>query len=138
VGAFGTDYGFRAVVTLIGLGANLPADAIYPLAFVDGDDRPLDGANRYVVHFDNGATPPAAAFWSLTLSVQETSAARRRHESGGQLGARVSGWRHRRIEARILRLANVCSSGTRSLPVRDPRPSRSPIAARLRATVLRA
>jgi hypothetical protein len=67
VGAFGTDYGFRAVVAFIGLGANLPADAVYPFAFVDGDDKPLNGANRYVVHFDKGQTPPANAFWSLTM-----------------------------------------------------------------------
>jgi hypothetical protein len=67
VGAFGTDYGFRAVVAFIGLGANLPADAVYPFAFVDGDDKPLNGANRYVMHFDKGQTPPANAFWSLTM-----------------------------------------------------------------------
>jgi hypothetical protein len=67
VGEFGTDYNFRAVVAFIGLGANLPADAIYPFAFVDGDGKPLSGANRYVVHFDNGQTPPANAFWSLTM-----------------------------------------------------------------------
>jgi len=67
VGDFGTDYGFRAVVTLIGLGANLPADAIYPFAFVDGDGKSFSGANRYVVHFDKGQTPPANAFWSLTM-----------------------------------------------------------------------
>lgn len=63
VGEFGTDYGLRAVVALIGLGANLPADAIYPNAFVDGDGKPLSGAHRYVVHFDKGQTPPANAFW---------------------------------------------------------------------------
>jgi hypothetical protein len=67
VGKFGTDYNFRAVVAFIGLGANLPADAIYPFAFVDGDGKPLSGANRYVVHFDKGQTPPANAFWSLTM-----------------------------------------------------------------------
>jgi hypothetical protein len=67
VGDFGTDYNFRAVVAFIGLGANLPADAIYPFAFVDGDGKPLSGANRYVVHFDKGQTPPANAFWSLTM-----------------------------------------------------------------------
>jgi hypothetical protein len=60
IGRFGTDYGLRAVVALIGLGANLAEDAIYPNAFVDG-------ANRYVVHFDKGQTPPANAFWSLTM-----------------------------------------------------------------------
>ena len=67
VGKFGTEYGFRAVVALIGLGANLPADAIYPNAFTDGDGQPLSGAHRYVVHFDKGQTPPANAFWSMTM-----------------------------------------------------------------------
>jgi hypothetical protein len=64
---FGTDYGFRGVVALVGFGANLPADAIYPSAFTDGEDKPLDGANKYVLHFDKGQTPPANAFWSLTM-----------------------------------------------------------------------
>jgi hypothetical protein len=67
VGEFGTDYGFRAVVAFIGLGANRPADAIYPFAFVDGDGKPLNGAKRFVLHFDKGRTPPANAFWSLTM-----------------------------------------------------------------------
>jgi hypothetical protein len=67
IGKFGTDYGLRAVVALIGLGANLAEDAIYPNAFTDGDGKPLNGANRYVTHFDKGQTPPANAFWSLTM-----------------------------------------------------------------------
>jgi hypothetical protein len=65
--AFGTDYGLRAVIALIGFGANIAADAIYPSAFVDADGKPLDGANRYVLHFDKGQAPPANAFWSLTM-----------------------------------------------------------------------
>ncbi len=44
LGNFGTDYGTRAVVALVGLGANLPADAVYPSAFVDADGQPLNGA----------------------------------------------------------------------------------------------
>ena len=64
---FGTDYGTRAVVALIGFGANIEADAIYPSAFVDGDGQPLNGANRYTLHFDKGQTPPANAFWSITM-----------------------------------------------------------------------
>lgn len=67
LGDYGTDYGLRAVIALIGFGANLAADAIYPSAFVDADGKPLDGANRYVLHFDKGQTPPAHAFWSLTM-----------------------------------------------------------------------
>ena len=67
LGNFGSEYGPRAVVALIGLGANLPQDAVYPSAFVDGEGKPLDGANRYVVHFDKDATPPVNAFWSITM-----------------------------------------------------------------------
>lgn len=67
LGNFGTDYGTRAVVSLVGLGANLPQDAVYPSAFVDADGQPLDGADRYVIRFDKDATPPVNAFWSITL-----------------------------------------------------------------------
>ena len=66
LGNYGSDYGVRAVVALIGLGANLPQDAVYPSAFVDADSKPFDGANRYVIHFDKGSTPPVDAFWSIT------------------------------------------------------------------------
>jgi hypothetical protein len=67
VGTYGTDYGHRAELTLGGLGANLPEDAVYPFTFVDGDGHPLSGANRYVLHFDKDKLPPADAFWSVTL-----------------------------------------------------------------------
>lgn len=67
VGAFGSNYDERATVALVGLGANLAADAIYPNAHVDGRGRPLDGSHRYVLHFERGQAPPVAAFWSLTL-----------------------------------------------------------------------
>lgn len=63
----GTDYGLRAVVATIGLGANIAADAIYPNAFDDSENQPLNGANKYVLHFDKGQTPPTNAFWSLTM-----------------------------------------------------------------------
>jgi hypothetical protein len=67
LGDFGTDYESRAIVALIGFGANLPADAIYPTAYVDSEGHPLHGANRYVLHFDKGLLPPVRAFWSVTL-----------------------------------------------------------------------
>jgi len=67
LGDFGTDYGTRAVVALVGLGANLAADAVYPSAFVDGEGKTLSGANRYVLHFDKGQEPPVRAFWSVTM-----------------------------------------------------------------------
>lgn len=67
VGTFGTSYKTRAMGTLIGLGVNLPEDAVYPASFVDGTGQPYNGANRYVLHFDEGKLPPANAFWSVTL-----------------------------------------------------------------------
>lgn len=67
MGNYGTNYDMRAGVAKVGLGANLPADAVYPMARLDGDGQPLKGANKYVVHFDKGQTPPANAFWSLTM-----------------------------------------------------------------------
>ncbi len=66
-GVYGTHYLQRAFVTAIGLGANRPQDAVYPTAEVDADGKPFDGANRYVLHFPKGQTPPADAFWSITI-----------------------------------------------------------------------
>lgn len=67
MGVYGNYYLKRAIVAQLGLGANLPEDAIYPLNLFDDTGRPLDGANRYMIHFEKGETPPAAAFWSITL-----------------------------------------------------------------------
>jgi len=71
MGVYGNYYLKRAVVAQVGLGANLPEDAIYPLNLGDEDGKPLDGANRYTLHFDKGATPPVNAFWSVTLYDQD-------------------------------------------------------------------
>jgi hypothetical protein len=67
MGVYGNYYLKRAIVTQVGLGANLPEDAIYPLNLADETGKPLDGASKYTIHFDKGATPPVNAFWSLTL-----------------------------------------------------------------------
>ncbi len=67
LGEYGTDYLHRASIAWVGLGANLAADALYPLSRVDADLRPYHGSHRYALHFEAGALPPADAFWSLTL-----------------------------------------------------------------------
>jgi len=67
MGVYGNYYLKRAIVTQLGLGANLPEDAIYPLNLGDEAGRPLDGANKYTIHFAKDATPPVNAFWSITL-----------------------------------------------------------------------
>jgi hypothetical protein len=66
-GEYGTDYLQRALITAVGLGANRPQDAVYPMTKVDGEGKPLNGANKYVLHFAKGETPPAKGFWSLTM-----------------------------------------------------------------------
>lgn len=67
IGAYGTDYALRARVALVGLGANTPEEAMYPIALADGDGGLLDGAHRYRLTFRRGRTPPVRAFWSLTI-----------------------------------------------------------------------
>jgi hypothetical protein len=67
VGVYGNYYLKRAVIALVGLGANLPEDAVYPLNIGDADGKPLTGANQYVLHFAKNEIPPAKAFWSVTL-----------------------------------------------------------------------
>jgi hypothetical protein len=67
MGVYGNCYLKRAIVTQLGLGANLPEDAIYPINLFDGTHHPLDGENKYTIHFEKGALPPADAFWSITL-----------------------------------------------------------------------
>lgn len=67
IGSYGTNYDARAGIACVGLGANIPADAFYPMARTDSEGNPLDGANKYVIHFDKGQTPPVNAFWSVTM-----------------------------------------------------------------------
>lgn len=67
MGVYGNYYLKRAIVAQLGLGANLPEDAIYPMNLFDDTGKPLDGANKYTVHFEKGAAPPVNAFWSITL-----------------------------------------------------------------------
>ncbi|MBV8278604.1 MAG: DUF1254 domain-containing protein [Verrucomicrobia bacterium] len=67
MGVYGNYYLKRAIVAQLGLGANLPEDAIYPQNLGDDSGKPLDGANKYTIHFDKGANPPVDAFWSITL-----------------------------------------------------------------------
>ncbi len=67
LGKYGTDYSTRAFVAYMGLGALTADDAIYPSAFVDGDGKVLDGANKYVMHFEKGNIFPSySGVWSIS------------------------------------------------------------------------
>ena len=67
MGVYGTFYMKRAIISMVGLGANLPEDAIYPLNLGDSEGKPLDGSNKYTITFPKGEAPPVEAFWSVTL-----------------------------------------------------------------------
>ena len=66
LGNYGTYYNTRAVVAMVGLGANLPADASYPNTHVDADGQALNGSQRYRLHLNAADLPPVNAFWSIT------------------------------------------------------------------------
>jgi hypothetical protein len=66
-GVYGTAYRQRALVTAIGLGANRPQDAVYPMSEGPNPFEKYDGSKRYVMHFPKGQLPPVDGFWSLTM-----------------------------------------------------------------------
>jgi hypothetical protein len=67
MGVYGNFYLKRAIVARVGLGANPPEDAIYPLLVTDADGAPPTGDHEYLCHFPVGELPPADAFWSITM-----------------------------------------------------------------------
>ena len=71
MGVYGNYYLKRAIVAMMGLGANQPEDAVYPIGVTDAAGQPFKGGANYVLHFDKAALPPADAFWSLTMYDQE-------------------------------------------------------------------
>ncbi|MFK5854849.1 MAG: DUF1254 domain-containing protein [Bacteroidota bacterium] len=66
MGTYGKNYDQRAFIAFIGLGANLPEDAVYPSTSVDSEGNRIDGKNNYILHFEEDEIPPVNAFWSLT------------------------------------------------------------------------
>lgn len=67
IGDYGTDYLLRAGVAEIGLLANTPQEATYAAGLLDANLAQLIGYNTYYLHFAPGQTPPADAFWSVTM-----------------------------------------------------------------------
>ena len=67
IGHWQDNYLRRAAFAWLAIGGNDPEESIYVEAFTDSDGRPLSGTHEYHLHFDPGRTPPANAFWSLTM-----------------------------------------------------------------------
>ena len=66
-GVYGTDYLQRAFITAIGLGANRPQDAVYPMSQRASLLEPYEGGHKYALRFEKGRLPPVRGFWSLTM-----------------------------------------------------------------------
>jgi hypothetical protein len=54
-----------AAAAMLGLLWNPAEISTYDVAFFDGASAPLDGSNRYVLHYD--PPPPVDGFWSVTM-----------------------------------------------------------------------
>src|SRR5262245_2689495 len=67
MGVYGNYYLKRAIIAMVGLGANQVEDAIYPINVSDAEGKPVLAENKYVLHFNKDELPPVGAFWSLTL-----------------------------------------------------------------------
>jgi hypothetical protein len=65
-GAYGVDYLYRAAIAQCCLGENLAQDAMYPSIATDSEGKPLDGGQKYRLHFEKGTLPPVDGFWSVT------------------------------------------------------------------------
>ncbi len=46
IGVYGNYYMKRAIIAMVGLGANPPEDAVYPMTRIDGQGKPLDAASN--------------------------------------------------------------------------------------------
>lgn len=66
-GRYGVNYIQRALISAIGLGANLPEDAVYPTSEGPSLLGSYTGQKKYVMHFPKGEMPPVQGFWSLTM-----------------------------------------------------------------------
>lgn len=68
IAEFGTEYEYRALIALVGLGANPVSAAIYPRANNDSDGDRLNGQQNYILHFDADSIPKTKenGFWSVT------------------------------------------------------------------------
>lgn len=61
----GADIVNHAGASMMGLLYSQKEVSTYHISYIDGDGKPLDGTQKYILHLD--PTPPVDAFWSLTM-----------------------------------------------------------------------
>ena len=66
IGDFGAEYDYRAMVALVGLGANTLDVAIYSKTAVDENGEALTGDKTYTLHFESLPPTLEKGFWSVT------------------------------------------------------------------------
>jgi hypothetical protein len=67
VGRAGYDLGLRAALARYVTGAQVSDQVIYPNTSVDESGEQLNGAHKYVLHFDAGKLPPVSVFWNMAM-----------------------------------------------------------------------
>jgi hypothetical protein len=67
LGRYGVNYGLRAVIAALGIGTQAPEDQIFASTRLDGGGKVLNGANKYVLHFDKNKMPAVDGFWALSM-----------------------------------------------------------------------
>ena len=109
MGVYGNYYLKRAIVALLGLGANQVEDAIYPLNVSDADGKPVTGGQQIRPPFHEGRTASSGR-------VLVADALRRGGIPGRQCAQQIRDRRPRCAQVRRRRLARpLC-------PEREPRP----------------
>ena len=66
IGDFNTEYAYRALVALAGLGTNTVEVALYPKIEQDADGNTLTGEKSYILHFESYPQVLEGGFWSVT------------------------------------------------------------------------
>jgi len=71
VGNYGPDYALRAYASYAQPGIGTKDDEVRGNVALDSDGHALNGANRYVVHFEPNQVPPVRGFWSITAYTKD-------------------------------------------------------------------
>ncbi|HYG45179.1 MAG TPA: DUF1254 domain-containing protein, partial [Bordetella sp.] len=92
--SFGDDLWTRARVARNWIGTLGIDEAMYIMAEVDADGRPLTGARRYVLRFPPAGGPRVGAFWSITLYRRSDCLLAANAIGRHSIGDRTPGLRH--------------------------------------------
>ena len=52
------NYLYRMAAAVLGIWGNSADEAIYPSYYIDAQGKPLEGSNRYTIHFEADKLPP--------------------------------------------------------------------------------